>query len=106
MPVRPILKYPDPGLSIRCETVVRFDAELAALARDLVETMRAAPGVGITAAHVGVFQRVFVLELSPAEGPLHYVNPDILWSGEETIRFTGRWQENGTLTIRWRFTAG
>jgi peptide deformylase len=86
MALRTILKYPDQGLSVRCEPVLRFDADLAALAQDLLETMRAAPGVGITAAHVGIFQRLFVLELSPAEGPLHYVNPEILWFSDETIR--------------------
>jgi peptide deformylase len=86
MALRTILKYPDQGLSTPCEPVLRFDTELAALAQDLLETMRAAPGVGITAAHVGIFQRLFVLELSTAEGPLHYVNPEILSFSDETIR--------------------
>jgi peptide deformylase len=86
MTVRAILTYPDPGLSAPCEPVTRFDDELAALAQDLLETMRAAPGVGITAAHIGVFQRLFVLELSPDQGPLYYVNAEILWMSDETIR--------------------
>ena len=55
MPIRPILRYPHPGLKTVCEPVTDFDASLAALADDLLATMRAAPGVGITAAHVGVF---------------------------------------------------
>lgn len=88
MTVRTILTYPDPGLSTICEPVTSFDTELSALAQDLLETMRAAPGVGITAAHIGVFQRIFVLELSPTQGPLYYVNPEILWAGEEIIRHT------------------
>jgi peptide deformylase len=88
MPVRPILIYPDPGLSKPCEPVSEFDDDLAALAQDLLETMRAAPGVGITAAHVGVFRRLFVLELSPEQGPLYYVNPEILSAGKDTIRHT------------------
>lgn len=86
MAVRKILRYPDPGLSVRCIGVTHFDEELAALAVDLLDTMRAAPGVGITAAHVGVFSRLFVLELSPDEGPLHYVNPEITWVSNDTIR--------------------
>ncbi|WP_093000453.1 peptide deformylase [Rhizobium sp. NFR07] len=86
MAIRPILKYPDPGLSLPCEPVAEFDGDLAALAQDLLETMRAAPGVGITAAHIGVLRRLFVLELSPADGPLYYVNPEILSLGDETIR--------------------
>jgi peptide deformylase len=86
VPVRPILKYPDPGLSTVCEPVTEFDDELAALAGDLLDTMRAAPGVGITAGHIGVFRRLFVLELSPEQGPLYYVNPEILSTGDATIR--------------------
>jgi peptide deformylase len=86
MTVRTILTYPDPGLSMICAPVSSFDEELSKLAQDLLETMRAAPGVGITAAHVGVFQRLFVLELSAAQGPFYYVNPEILWASEETLR--------------------
>lgn len=86
MPVRPILKYPDPGLSRPCEPITEFDDHLASLAQDLLDTMRAAPGVGITAAHIGVFTRLFVLELSPEQGPLYYVNAEVLESGDATIR--------------------
>ncbi len=88
MTVRTILTYPDPGLSTICEPVSSFDKALSNLAQDLLETMRAAPGVGITAAHIGVFQRLFVLELPEAQKPLHYVNPEILWTGDEMIRHT------------------
>lgn len=86
MTTRTILTYPDPGLSMTCAPVSSFDEELSKLAQDLLETMRAAPGVGITAAHVGIFQRLFVLELSASQGPLYYVNPEILWASDETIR--------------------
>ncbi len=88
MTVRTILTYPDQGLSIICEPVSNFDDELSTLAQDLLETMRAAPGVGITAAHIGVFRRLFVLELSAVQGPLYYVNPEILSASDETIRHT------------------
>jgi len=86
MTVRTILSYPDPGLSMICEPVSRFDETLSNIAQDLLETMRAAPGVGITAAHIGILQRLFVLELSASQGPLYYVNPEILWASDETIR--------------------
>ena len=86
MTVRPILTYPHPGLSTPCAPVTVFDDALAALAQDLLETMRAAPGVGITAAHVGIHQRLCVLELTRAEGPLFYCNPQILSVGNDTIR--------------------
>ena len=86
MTIRSILKYPDPGLSKPCEPVTVFDTRLATLADDLLETMRAAPGVGITAAHIGVFTRLVVLELSKETGPRFFANPEILSFSEATIR--------------------
>lgn len=77
MATRPILPYPHPGLSEICEPVTVFDGQLQDLVSDLIDTMRAAPGVGITAAHIGVKQRVFVLELTPGT-VLTYVNPEII----------------------------
>jgi peptide deformylase len=84
--IRTILKYPDPGLSNPCEPVTVFDAALTALAHDLLDTMRAAPGVGITAAHIGVFTRLVVLELSKEAGPRFYANPEILSFSDEPMR--------------------
>lgn len=86
MAVRPILRFPDPGLGKVCAAVKAFDSNLEVLVDDLVDTMRAAPGVGITAAHIGEFQRVFVLELSPQDGLRTYVNPEILSLSPETMR--------------------
>jgi peptide deformylase len=86
MAVRPILKFPDPGLRRPAAPVEAFDAALRALAEDLLDTMRAAPGIGITAPHIGVSSRLVVLELSPADGVRHYVNPEIVWSSDETAR--------------------
>ncbi|GLI24845.1 peptide deformylase [Xanthobacter flavus] len=86
MAVRQIVKFPDPRLRQPAAPVTAFDATLAALAADLLDTMRAAPGIGITAPHVGVLARVVVLELSPEEGPRIYINPEIVWSSPETIR--------------------
>ncbi|MCX8997745.1 peptide deformylase [Rhizobiaceae bacterium BDR2-2] len=86
MTVRPILRYPDPGLGRVCSPVTAFDSSLRALAEDLADTMRAAPGVGITAAHIGVDQRLFVLELSKDDGLRIYVNPEILEFSTTTMR--------------------
>lgn len=85
MPVRPILRYPDPRLALAAQPVTMFDSGLRDLADDLLETMRAAPGIGITAPHVGVLLRVVVLELDPAEGARTYVNPEITWASPEMI---------------------
>jgi peptide deformylase len=65
--------------------VTRFDEDLRRLADDLLDTVRAAPGVGITAPHIGVALRIVVLELAPGEVRT-YVNPTILWASDQTIR--------------------
>jgi peptide deformylase len=65
--------------------VTVFDAKLRELARDLLETMHAAPGIGITAPHIGVSLRVVVLDLDPIDGARTYVNPEIIWASAETI---------------------
>jgi peptide deformylase len=84
--IRQILRYPHAGLKTKCEPVRAFASELRQLADDLLDTMRKAPGVGITAAHIGVFQRMTVLELSKDDGTRVYVNPEIISFSKETMR--------------------
>ncbi|MGV1833483.1 peptide deformylase [Rhizobium rhizogenes] len=86
MSVRSIIRFPDPLLKTTCAPVTIFDDGLHSLAIDLVDTMRAAPGVGITAAHIGVLRRVTVIELSREDGIRTYINPEITWFSEETMR--------------------
>ncbi len=85
MAIRPILPYLHAGLSEICAPVTAFDDHLQNLVTDLIDTMRAAPGVGITAAHIGIKQRVFVLELTP-DTVLTYVNPEIITRSTQTMR--------------------
>jgi peptide deformylase len=85
MTVRPILRYPDSRLALPAQPVTVFDSALRDLARDLIETMHAAPGIGITAPHIGVCLRVVVLDLDPVDGARTYVNPEIIWASSETI---------------------
>jgi peptide deformylase len=85
MTVRPLLRFPDPRLKQRAEAVTVFDGALRRLAADLLDTLRAAPGIGITASHIGVPLRVVVLDLDSAQAPLTYVNPAITWTSPETI---------------------
>ncbi len=77
MPVRPIVRFPDPRLRSVATAVSSFDDALATLAADLLDTMKAAPGIGITAPHIGVPQRVVVLDL-PEAGVSYYVNPEVI----------------------------
>ena len=85
MPIRPIIRYPDPRLALPAQPVTIFDDALRELARDLRETMHAAPGIGITAPHIGISLRVVVLDLDPVDGARTYVNPEIIWASPEMI---------------------
>lgn len=80
-----ILRYPDPGLSRTCAPVSDFGPELRAFADELYAVMRAAPGVGITAAHVGHLIRLVVLDLPELGGRRDFVNPEILSQSSETM---------------------
>jgi peptide deformylase len=85
MTIRPIVRYPDPHLAIPARPVTEFDGALRELASDLLDTMHAAPGIGITAPHIGVSLRVVVLDLGANEGARTYVNPVIEWASSEMI---------------------
>ena len=85
MTIRPIVRYPDRRLSLPARPVTAFDDGLRELAADLLETMRAAPGIGITAPHIGVPLRVVVLELEAKTGAQTYINPEIEWASPEMI---------------------
>jgi peptide deformylase len=85
MTIRPIVRYPDPRLALPAEPVIVFDDALRELAEDLKETMHAAPGIGITAPHIGVSLRLVVLDLDPIIGARTYVNPEITWASPEMI---------------------
>jgi peptide deformylase len=85
MPIRPIIRYPDSRLALPAQPVTIFDGALRDLASDLRETMHAAPGIGITAPHIGISLRVVVLDLDATDGARTYVNPEIIWASPETI---------------------
>jgi peptide deformylase len=80
--------YPDPVLRVKCPEVETFDAALEKLAADMVETMYAAPGVGLAAPQVGVELRLAVVDVAGEDGegdPQVLVNPRILVAtGRET----------------------
>jgi peptide deformylase len=81
MAILPIRIYPDPVLRVKCREVTEFDARLKKLAADMVETMIAAPGVGLAAPQVGVELRLAVVDTSVGQDPgeLHIlVNPEIV----------------------------
>lgn len=86
MAIRPIIRFPDPRLRQRAELIVDIDDEVRALAKDLTETMHAAPGIGITAPHIGVLRRLVVIQLEGLTEPHVSINPEIVWCSPERIR--------------------
>jgi peptide deformylase len=62
--IRPILRYGEKPLHDTAAPVTRFDDDLRRLVDDMIETMYAAPGIGLAATQIGVPLRVFVVDLS------------------------------------------
>lgn len=84
--------YPDPVLRRRCPPVERFDDELRRLAADMVETMHAAPGIGLAAPQVGVETRLAVVDVTAGEDPdavLVLANPEIVDSSGSGVEVEG-----------------
>jgi peptide deformylase len=88
MAIRDILKVGHPMLAKRAEPVAVIDDEIRALARDMVETLHAAPGIGLAAPQVAAGRRVIVVDLSVGERPedlIILVNPEILSEEGEVV---------------------
>jgi len=88
MATRDILIIGDPILTKKAEPVAAVDDEIVRLARDMVETVHAAPGIGLAAPQVGVGKRIIVVDLSVGEDldQLHVlVNPEIVAKEGEAI---------------------
>jgi peptide deformylase len=81
MAIRPIVRYGAPVLHAAAAPVERIDDSIRALLADMVETMYAAPGIGLAAPQIGVPLRLIVIDLSVGEQPgqlIQLVNPEIL----------------------------
>ncbi|HUF18655.1 MAG TPA: peptide deformylase [Thermoanaerobaculia bacterium] len=96
MAVLPICKYGDPVLRERATEVTEITPELHVLIDHMVDTMYAAPGVGLAANQVGVSKRLMLIDLSVGEDPaqLHvFINPEIIETEGEIT------EEEGCLSI-------
>ena len=81
MSVLPIRKYGDDVLRLPAQPVTEIDAALQRLIDDMIDTMYAAPGVGLAANQVGVARRLMIIDLSVGKRPdeLHVcINPEIV----------------------------
>jgi peptide deformylase len=79
--IRPIIKYGDDPLHRPADAIDTVTADIAALAQDMVETMYAAPGIGLAAPQIGVPIRLFVIDLSLGHDPkglIALVNPEFV----------------------------
>lgn len=79
--LRPIVRFGQPGLEQPTEPVTTFDAELDRLIDDMIETMYAAPGIGLAAPQVGVAKRLCVIDLNGGKNPndlLVLINPEFV----------------------------
>ncbi len=97
MAIRPILHAPDPRLKIKAPPVVSVDESVRQLMDDMLETMYAAPGIGLAAPQIGVASRVIVIDLAEKESqrqPLRMANPEVVSVSEDSQVF-----EEGCLSL-------
>ena len=96
MAILSIRHYPDPILKTPCPPVAAVTGELRTLAKDMAETMYAAPGVGLAAPQVGITQRLVVIDCSPKDAPPELItafNPEIVAREGELF------EEEGCLSV-------
>jgi peptide deformylase len=82
-----IRTYGDPVLREATRDVEEIDGRLAALADTMIETMRAAPGVGLAANQIGIAKRLFVYDAG--DGPVTVINPRLVESDGEFTYLEG-----------------
>jgi len=85
-----IIIAPDPRLKVKCKPVAKVDAKVARLMDDMLETMYAAPGIGLAAPQVGVAQRVIVLDVAREDekpAPFRMANPELVWVSDEDTTY-------------------
>ena len=101
MALRLILTEPNELLRQKSLPVDKVDAELQNLMNDMLDTMYAAPGIGLAAIQVGAPKRVIVLDIAPKDkpkNPMFFVNPEII----ETSRNISTYEE-GCLSVPGQF---
>jgi peptide deformylase len=79
--IRPILRYGERPLHQKASEVTSFDAELQRMIDDMIDTMYAAPGIGLAATQIGIPLRAFVVDLSVGRDPkglIVMINPELV----------------------------
>ena len=99
--LRKILTEPDPILRKKCESLETVDIETKKLMDDMLETMYAAPGIGLAAVQVGILKRLVVIDISKEKEkkkPLFLINPQIMHQSVKTSVY-----EEGCLSLPGQF---
>ena len=101
MSQRKIVIEPDPILRKKSESLEKVDDEVIKLLDDMLETMYAAPGIGLAAVQVGILKRVIVIDISKdkeKKTPLFLINPEIISRSKKTSVY-----EEGCLSLPGHF---
>lgn len=97
MAMLPIIVAPDPRLKVKAKPVAKVDERIRTLLDDMVETMHAAPGIGLAGPQVGEALRLLVIDLAKdgePSNPQKFINPEIVWASDEMLL----WEE-GCLSL-------
>ena len=79
-----ILRYPDPRLRKVAAPVAQVDGRIRRLVDDMLETMYAARGLGLSATQVDVHEQVIVMDTSASrDQPRVLINPELVWQSED-----------------------
>ncbi len=91
----PILKFPDPRLRTKAKPVAQVDARVRTIVADMLETMYAAPGVGLAATQVNIHEQIIVIDVSEnKDQPMVFINPKV-----EALDATLLGYEEGCLSV-------
>ena len=97
MSTRDIVWAPDRVLKTNCTPVTEIDGDIRQILDDMLETMYAAPGIGLAAPQIGLTKRLLVVDIlrdDEENRPLKVINPEIVWSSEELNTY-----EEGCLSL-------
>ena len=101
MALKQILTEPNKILREKSSLVEKVDEDIQKLMDDMLETMYAAPGIGLAAIQVGVPKRVIVLDIAQKDGPknpMYFVNPEIIETSSSISTY-----EEGCLSVPGQF---
>jgi len=101
MPQRNIVIEPDPILRKKSDILEKVDDELRILLDDMLETMYAAPGIGLAAVQIGILKRLIVIDISKdkeKKNPIFLINPEIISKSKNTSIY-----EEGCLSLPGHF---